>query len=65
MSLELGGGNRDRFKYDFNYCIYYTEYCNYSDYLNAGGNLQVLARSPEQQILTGAKIRDVPWKECL
>ena len=36
MSLELGGGNRDRFKYDFNYCIYYTEYCNYSDYLNAG-----------------------------
>ena len=35
MSLELGGGNRDRFKYDFNYCIYYTEYCNYSDYLNA------------------------------
>lgn len=37
MSLELGGGNRDRFKYDFNYCIYYTEYCNYSDYLNAGG----------------------------
>lgn len=21
MSLELGGGNRDRFKYDFNYCI--------------------------------------------
>lgn len=39
MSLELGGGNRDRFKYDFNYCIYYTEYCNYSDYLNAGGEI--------------------------
>lgn len=29
------------------------------------GKSQVLARSPEQQILTGAKIRDVPWKECL